>query len=322
MIDYIRFSVPVTYRDSFLNNPKFVFSDEVDMETGELLRRPIAKFMRMKIEILKREIVIHGSIHKFYNLIAEGSAHNYNQFKHSMLSQAIKWLMNELNINPEDTTIHNLEFGLNIPLDNAPKEFISNNVLMLKYRAPSQVNEFKRKGYFTEYIRDLYYVKVYSKSQQYNLDTSLIRFEIKTRKMKHIEKTGIHLLTDLLDKEKLLLLKGILLKHMSYLVIIDSLDFSAIKDASDREFMQMYTNPQQIKGKIGRDRMKTLSGLIKKLDKYDLLHLKREIMYKIAEAWDQCMKDEPQFENPPKPLNANSELRIKGDGHNSPIYIV
>lgn len=303
MIDYIKFSVPATYRDNFLNNSKFEFKDEYNIITGEPKGFPKCEFMGMKIEIFKKEISIHGSIHKFYNRMSNGSNQNYNQLTHSMLSQAIKILLGELGINEEDTEVHNLEFGINITVKQIPQEFLSSNIIMLKYRRPSRINKFDGAGYFTEYTLGHYFIKVYAKSLQFNLDTPVIRMEVKTRKMKHILKANIKLLPDLLDKGKLNTLKGILMKHISNLLIVDTLDFSRIKDDSDREFVQKYSNPQQLNRKEKREKKYIYDRLINKLERYGLLNLKAEIMSKVSIGWDQCMNDESQFEIPPRPLS-------------------
>lgn len=309
MIDYIKLEFPITHKEKFLNNSKIKWIDKVITSTGEVMGLPKGEFKNLKIEIFKSMVVVHGSVHVFYNMMTDGTKQNYNQFTFSMLERAIFWLKQELDFGLIDPNLRNIEFGVNIQIDQVPTGFLSQNVSMLRYRTPSQVNGYNGKGFYTEYTLGHYYVKLYAKSDQFNLDTPLIRFEIKTRKMKHVKPTKIKTLSDLLDKKKLMTLKSFLLNHLSNLLILDSLDFSRIKDQSDLMFIQRYTNPKQFNVLKGRKKP-TYDRLIKKLDNYGYLNLKKEIVMKINEAWDKSLNNEPQFEYPPMPIDLHKSLSI------------
>jgi hypothetical protein len=56
-----------------------------------------------------------------------------------------------------------------------------------------------------------YIIKMYDKGAQYRQPNNILRFEVKTKKMQHIQKTRIGNLEDLKDRSKLLILREILI---------------------------------------------------------------------------------------------------------------
>lgn len=209
MYDWIKM---VTYKSStksfLLGNPELNFTTEVNLDTGEI--KPINNFgtirrvacdhgLTFSIYDNSGRIEIKGSLHQFYNSVSKGKAYNFDLYTFSNVVNTIKLLKKMYCIIPEETTIHNLETGVNIK----PKLDIYVNKTLNYFKA------FKNKKFNSMDIRvegkgkkvvfNQYKVKVYDKGAHQRCNEDILRYEVGYYKMQML---GYNLrLSDLIKVE-------------------------------------------------------------------------------------------------------------------------
>lgn len=169
-------------------------------------------------------------MHKYFNLKNGFGDNNYTDFYYPDIITSFEQLQADLDEDISDYNVTNLEFGLNIQTSLKPKYMLDNNVLMYNFDEFNQKDTFKGKGMYKQYNRSEYYVKIYDKGLQYNLDYNLLRVEIKVTDSKLLKKRfGIHTVRDIYDKNKLELMFNFLLECFDEVNIIDSLATQEIR---------------------------------------------------------------------------------------------
>ncbi|MBP1840401.1 hypothetical protein [Formosa algae] len=219
MIDYVKIlfnNVDVNYLCSL---PFLDFETVVNSNTGELSTKKTANYHFCKIVIYESEIVLFtGSIHKFYNSIKEVKAPNYkengtykgfngNQFNINNIIEVRQHLKTLFNCKPHQMIFQNIEFGINsTPVFN-PQLFIK-GLLFHK----GKLFEFKYNEHFSQVKHQRYLLKIYNKSNQYQMKENTLRVELKIIKTEFLKETGIRTFEDVsvqtMNKAKELLLKA------------------------------------------------------------------------------------------------------------------
>jgi hypothetical protein len=157
--------------------------------------------------------VITGSIHKYAN---EGR--NASQFTYDQLCASIRSLSLSLEIDPAQSTLHGFEFGVNVWLPFPVSELLSRLVCFNNTPFTVELDETKEYHY---YKAQRFWVKIYDKGKQYGIPGNLMRFEVKIKKMIHVEHTGIKYLEDLTRKDILEQLGAMLLSTFDSMVFTD-----------------------------------------------------------------------------------------------------
>jgi len=214
----------------------------VDLFTGELKEYPKkGKKANLEVKISKCQAVVLGSLHKYHNMVEDNGNQNYNDFNYCQISEQINNLCNFFQFN-KDTTLTNLEFGLNIEIENDPQKLIDYSLLMYELKNHNRDMKFAGKGDFKEFQKTDYSLKIYNKSKQYSLKDNILRVEIKIIKTRLLKKLGINCFENVLDKEILYKLFNLLMQEFSNLLIIDDYYFLDIP-VKDTEKLNKYTNP-------------------------------------------------------------------------------
>lgn len=222
MIDFIKLNISRSRFD--LKNLDFF--DPINIDTGEIHLWRTARHENLLIIQKEKFIVLQGSLHKYYN----GGEHNWNDFNYKMQVQAIERLCQAINIDAYNSTLMNLEFGINLSVNFNPLEFLQKQVIAYKGKRPTYSGPVKGKGYILQFENSNYIVKLYDKSGQYDLDEKMLRFEIKTKKMAFIRKTGFKMLSDLNNLSRLKILRDILLNVFDGLLICDPLGDQSLSE--------------------------------------------------------------------------------------------
>jgi hypothetical protein len=144
-----------------------------------------------------------GSLHKMFNSIKDIYAPNYkkneayegfngNTFTFENLCFTIKYLESLFGISKNYFIIQKIEIGLNINIDFCPREIITNLI-----ESGGKMFEMRYNENFAQVCKDDYYFKVYNKSNHYGMMQSVLRVEIKTRRMREFQSAGIKTLANL-----------------------------------------------------------------------------------------------------------------------------
>lgn len=196
MFDFFKTSVKEINPRELTNNPLLNFNITVDSE-GAVISR-IAKYLNLKIKIINETYInINGSIHKYYN----NGLHNYNNFTIINLVEAFSDLSLKFGINPYNTLLHNLEFGVNVIVPYPTNEVLNS---IISYKGKEyEVERYNGKGYLLRFTFDHYELKIYNKGLRYEQSKNILRFEIKVRRMAYFENRNILIknLADLLNTD-------------------------------------------------------------------------------------------------------------------------
>ncbi len=227
MIDFVKAEISYLPEDYWLNHPELIdkWDRRVEYESGELKYPFEAKIYGLKFKIYGPKYrEVSGSIHKYYNVRNHLGSQNHDIFD----IDKIRWVLNDLKlmfgIKLAYSRIHNFEYGVNLNVPTCAKYIIQNNFITYKNLPITKLRNYGYSGYYTETELTQYFIKIYDKSLQYELDNNVIRIEVKTRKMKHVEFSNIYSLNDLSDLEKLDKLREDLRNKILNLKIVDKID--------------------------------------------------------------------------------------------------
>lgn len=235
MIDFVKVRInDKGFAERLRQNPNFDFIGKINPDTGEQKDGSrAADFKNLKIVLYPSGMVeVTGSLHKFAN----NGAHNYDSFTYQRLVQTIGDIMTLLETSPDRVSLHNVEFGVNISLDTSPSRFLD-NILNYRFKLP-EMRMFNGKGYLLQWVQQNYIVKVYDKKHQYQLDTNVLRFEVKTMAMVHLAGVEVRTLADLLDIAKLRRLGVELCETYKGLMIGEKLDTGQMSRPERRVYEQ------------------------------------------------------------------------------------
>jgi hypothetical protein len=259
-------------------------TSKLNMLTGELMEYPKkGKDLNLEVTITPLSASIIGSIHKYKNLLEDNGNQNYDDFNFCQIQETIGGLIKKFNIE-RDTKLTNLEFGFNIAVSKDPQIILDNYVLMNNFKAPNRNEKFRGKGDYKQFILTDYSIKIYNKSKQFNLESNVLRVELKIVRKRLLNSLGIHCLEDLLDKEVLKRLFKLFVEHFEGLNIVDNFEQENVPE-KDRNKLNRYMSPIYWIRIKSEKSPKQISGLKADfnnlLNKYRLLEMKNEIREKL-----------------------------------------
>ncbi|WP_106914521.1 hypothetical protein [Chryseobacterium aurantiacum] len=152
---------------------------------------------------------ISGSIHKYWN------GNNYSSITLTEIEEAFTHLLDKFGIKLRDCLILKLEFGINVPIDFDPFDFI-NRLIAYGHTSFDRMGKIGRKFTLTEYED-----KFYSKSFQCRLSTHVLRIERKVKDSGYLRAKGIYTLADLFKKLNVQKLANELLKIFNLFIFDD-----------------------------------------------------------------------------------------------------
>ncbi len=247
MIDFVKAKCNYIRADEWKNNEKLSFVAAVELRTGEILDVPlVANYNGLKFLLTPAKKLpghyyceIEGSLHKFFN----GGLHNLNDFSITDIHQTLITLKDEFGIIPEQTTIHNLEFGLNILIDIPADQFLKGIICMPNKEFT--VLDIKKLKIGKVCQRSEYSIKLYDKGLQSNQPVdNLLRVEVKVKKMRYLAKAGITTLSSICDPSSLEQLGKILTDHFKEIIFYDGSIPPARLTPRQRIKLAQFTNPK------------------------------------------------------------------------------
>jgi hypothetical protein len=217
MIDFIKAKILINPRE-LLNNKLLNFFRQMNPETGEIktvnrknkIRIPYQTATYLDLEfriydyktinkkrIYPGNVYLIGSLHKFWN----NGAHNYNDFDLNGLHYVLNELKTKFNIYPHQLILQQVEIGINIQPPCKSERIIDHCFI---HRSQSFKTVFTPdEGSYIQVQHSQYLIKIYDKRKHYSgkgfqIDSEILRFEIKYLKMEKLNKMGIFTLQDLL----------------------------------------------------------------------------------------------------------------------------
>jgi hypothetical protein len=209
LIDYIKILIK-GFNPSILEaNPLLSFFDNINLSTGELKtinrngnkvapsRNAYYNGLEFKIYDTGT-ITLSGSLHKYWN----SGAHNYNDFNIQSVLFVLNDLKNKFDIAPNQCILKCLEIGINITPPIPTNEILDNCFLHKTKSFEHKHNSDE--GNYKQWVHSQYIIKIYNKALHYkskgfDINTEIMRFEIKYTKMQKLNEKEIYTLQDLIN---------------------------------------------------------------------------------------------------------------------------
>ncbi len=327
MVDGVKIDVPTLNGAEWFNNPLLDFFTYTSTTTGVVRdKTQIAHYRGLTFIITASHkysgtfyCSLRGSLHKYYN---EGN-HNANDFTITQLYEVITDLQNKFQIDPNTAVLRNVEFGVNIHTAQTAQTIIHNLVAL--YNEPYR--DFKIEGVkvgkgIGKYNHTL---KIYDKGKQSNIPTkNLMRIEIAVKRMRYLEKYGIHTLADLVNIDKIQPLGDMLVDYWANSIYYDkALKWRELSNYQQKKVLYLATprnwadfNPMQ--------RMRAKQFFQKITAENGTTSTHTEISNLITEKWhkltaDNCICMHHDFtENGSKELYMIAPLEYTGKTYTKP----
>lgn len=295
MIDFVRFR----YKDKGIIE-RFIKDEEnfeellavLECHSGEIRYPYSANIGCMEIKVNNESAYVKNSIHKLYNELQSGEAHNYNDFKYSALCSTINYLAGKLT-DVKNTRLTQLEFGLNIKLPIPAEKMIIDNIILHKLELHNHSTTFDGNGQYKQFDYCNYYLKVYDKAMHYGVDENIIRFEVKHKTSKSFNPMGVYNVHDLKSKKLLQNLFDDLLMRFDELTIIDNiLDDTKItkKDKRKLESYLSYSYWEKLSNRENRNRKPVEKLAFQNLlVKYNLLKTKTFLRASLIRKFNELL---------------------------------
>ncbi len=298
MIDLIKYFI--NDKESFIDNvhksSKTDLRGRVNFKTGEVMEYPkTAYFNNMFIEITENQASIKGSIHKCFNSIESYGEQNFNDFSYCDFKYALNDLQNTFLIKQKETRVTNLEFGLNIDIEQDPQELIDNIILMYDFKSPNRNEKFYGRGDYLEFKKTDYSLKIYNKSKQNSLrNRNILRVELKITGSRYLKKHfNIYTLNDL-DRNRFKKLFVKFLGHFDKLLVVDALSIKNHFRIDEMILFQNGINPTFWKSLKNTKSSKVInrfkSDFNNLLDNYTLLKTKKQLRNQLEAKYKELMK--------------------------------
>jgi hypothetical protein len=232
VIDYLKIhELPVSPAE-ILANDRLTFPLSNVATTGELLNRSqVAHFKELQFVVRGEKVNLKGSLHKHF----EGGT-NHRDFFLTDIKATIEKLAETFHFDPQHAVINFIEIGVNISLDSDPTKIIK--TFVQHRNNPFEPLHINGKGFGRKCENQQITIKIYNKSLQYGLNEPLMRYEVKIKRMKFLERFGITGLTlaDLTNPETYQPLKKMLLEVWQGILNYDpEINPESIKKSKDRE---------------------------------------------------------------------------------------
>jgi hypothetical protein len=191
-----------------------------------------AKFQTYDILIKEKnyELLISGNKSKSFRGEISGSltsnyhgGENWKDLTFDQLQQELDRIEREVCLDLQKVKIDNIEPSINFRLNFSVLSFIDKNLIAYKnkpFNRYGKNRKGKALGRFTE-LTDKTTVKIYDKSEEYNLPENLMQFELHFKKMAVLKEYGIAHLSDLRDWHKVNSLLSLLVSYFDRVLIYD-----------------------------------------------------------------------------------------------------
>ena len=270
---------------TLINSEYLSFNGKYNRSNGEVHSYPLeSKDNGFFTKLNKFSIYSSGSIHKLAQ-----NGFNINDFNYKELEPSIFEFAKMYNTDPYKTSIHNIEFGVNItpPFEadmyNICKRFIGN-----KNKVFHVMHSKSKQKIGVQIENDNYTIKIYSKTLQEKLNYALLRVEVKYKRMQQLfsskENTKEYYMIDLLDREFFYRIKANYLKEIKSCLILE--DFETDLKPKQQLFLANAANPNTWTSFDRRERYNNLNKYNELVQTKATTKFKECIMQRIIEKVD------------------------------------
>ena len=231
LVDFIKIIISDINPTNLVTNPLLEFFDNINLSTGEIKTtnrtgKTITPYKNAFYNSLEFRIydtgytTLSGSLHKYWN----SGAHNYNDFNFEAFLNVLNDLKEKFNIVPEQCILKCLEIGINItppiPTNQILDYCFLHKTKQFEYQKNSDEGKYKQVQH-AQYIIKIYNKALHYKSKGFEINTEIMRFEIKYTKMQKLNEQGIFNLQDLANFG-LLNFKGTLINEFNNILFYDN----------------------------------------------------------------------------------------------------
>jgi hypothetical protein len=199
-----------------------------------------------------------------------------------------------LHLNPSNCLIHHIEFGLNINPVHSTTDIL-NSIILCK-SIDYDKKDFKRTGYQKTFEFSQYKIKIYDKGKQYDLNTDLLRFEVKVQRMQYLHSKGIKIntLQDLTTSVFYTDLLKVIISNIDNILFYDyRIEQLKILNKNDLLIMAKGANPQhwiKLKNLVsGNTFYKKVNEFKTLVSKYAPTDLKTELKNIVSNKWNNLL---------------------------------
>jgi len=204
-VDFTTLLVKNCIGKKLLKDPRFDFNENINFDTGvQIDNKRVAEYHFCKIIVYDTGTVFFkGSLHKLYNSLNNILAPNFdnsktyngfngNEFTMKMIEETIKHLEIIFNLDRSNFEFKKLEIGTNVKTS-----FELPRILKSLLTLNGKRFEFRYNENFAQIEMDNYFVKIYNKTNQYEMKENVLRIEIKTKRMVVFKECNLITLEDL-----------------------------------------------------------------------------------------------------------------------------
>lgn len=296
MIDGVKFICFGINAKDWEDNGLLVFKTGIDTKTGEIFKngKKIAFFKGLSFHITPGKIpgtfhfTVRGSLAKYYT---HGKTNAFD-FTASMLLTVIQELKDKFKIDPSNTIIQNLEYGINIFPPMETKKFLKG---LIAYRSNGFKTFSSENTKLGQCIGMPNYktIKFYDKSEQdKNAPLGLIRIEIGIKRMSIIAKYGIKTLADL-TASKVGPLLGELLELWNECIFIGEKCNYREMTVRERSKWLYYINPKKWEDQEKKQRHRMKKHFLELNAKYGTDDKKQETLLLISQKIKELTAEKP-----------------------------
>lgn len=291
MIDFIKILIKDFDRTILERNPLLDFFDTINLTTGELKTTnrngnkvtpsKNASYNGLEFKIYDTgTIIFTGSLHKYWN----NGAHNYNDFNIDSVLWVLSDLKTKFEIEPGQCILKCLEIGINITPPIATNSILDN--CFLHKTKPFEYQKNSDEGKYKQVQHSQYLIKIYNKALHYmskgfEIDTEIMRFEIKYTKMQKLNERGVFTLQDLINYG-LHNFKQDLLKEWQNILYFDNTTRIDHLSTKTKNAILEYSNPNYWTGLLANNQTENFKYHKNQLKKISLEN-SNKVQYSTAE---------------------------------------
>lgn len=225
-------------------------------------------YYNLNLKITNHKGFIQNSLHCLYNNINGSTINrNDNDFSYCNLLTSMDFVKNILDYSLAEMNLsEGLEFGFNLMTPFNVDDFILNSCISLNYKPHTHLDSTDTKTLIS-FTNGYYRLKIYNKSKQFSLPSSLLRIELKFIDKRGFNNLGIYTLSDLTDKENLHKIYGVMYNLINIkLMVVDNIKNRNLSDYKNRKLYR-YCSPkfwnELSKSKLKIEKTKCQKALIK-----------------------------------------------------------
>lgn len=239
------------------------------------------------------------SLHKLYNELEDivnyaGKAMNHDTFTLGKLEKVFDWLYRTFQIDPDNSYLHQLEFGFNLANLSLLTGLILQQLICHKWNRFNKMSVVgKGQGVEVEYAQ--YKLKVYDKAMQYELPSRILRLEFKAKKMAPVYGLfGVNAiqLSALLDPGIWLNCKERIIESLHFCIFGD--DFEIDLNAKDEIKLKEWLNPLSWETMNAKKRCEQKKYFDEFINEKGRFHIKRMLIQGVEKEFGRMLsKDDP-----------------------------